>query len=139
MDFVTTALSDIGPKVSAAREAFERGTTRPYSWRVTTLEKLRSLIVEREERLLDALAADFGKPRPEAWITEIGFTLSDIDHTLANLPLWMAPEKVPTPIAFKPGSSELVREPLGVVCVIAPWNYPVQLLLVPIVAAVATT
>lgn len=137
MDFVTTPLSDIGPKVSTARATFERGATRPHSWRVTTLEKLRSLIVEREERLLDALAADFGKPRPEAWITEIGFTLSDIDHTLANLALWTAPEKVPTPIAFKPGSSELVREPLGVVCVIAPWNYPVQLLLVPIVAAVA--
>jgi aldehyde dehydrogenase (NAD+) len=137
MDLVTTPLSDIGPKVSAARERFERGATRPHSWRVTTLEKLRSLIVEREERLLDALAADFGKPRAEAWVTELGFTLSDIDHTLANLALWMAPEKVPTPIAFKPGTSELVREPLGVVCVIAPWNYPVQLLLVPIVAAVA--
>ena len=107
------------------------------AWRVATLERLRDLLSEREERLLDALAADFGKPRPEAWLTEIGFTISDINHTLANLPGWMKPEKVPTPVAFKPGSSEIVREPVGVVAVIAPWNYPVQLLLLPMVAAIA--
>ncbi|MFZ9629359.1 MAG: aldehyde dehydrogenase family protein [Ilumatobacteraceae bacterium] len=137
MEFVTTPLDSIAGRVAAAREAFDRGTTRPYSWRVTTLERLRTLLVERETRLLDALAADFGKPRAEAWLTEIGFTISDIDHTLANLSAWMQPEKVPTPLAFKPGSSEIVHEPVGVVSVISPWNYPVQLLLVPAVAAIA--
>jgi len=133
----TTPLDDIAPLVAAARRAFDEGRTRPMAWRVATLERLRDLLSEREERLLDALAADFGKPRPEAWLTEIGFTISDINHTLANLPGWMKPEKVPTPVAFKPGSSEIVREPVGVVAVIAPWNYPVQLLLLPMVAAIA--
>ncbi|MCB0979373.1 MAG: aldehyde dehydrogenase family protein, partial [Ilumatobacter sp.] len=93
-----TPLADIAPRVQAARDAFDRGATRPAAWRRATLEHLRDLISEREERLLDALAADFGKPRPEAWLTEVGFTISDIEHTLANLPLWMRPEKVPTPV-----------------------------------------
>jgi aldehyde dehydrogenase (NAD+) len=137
MEFITTPLDEIAPKVSAARTAFEQRTTAPYGWRVATLEALRDLLVERESRFLDALAADFGKPRAEAWLTEIGFTVSDINHTLAHLPLWMRPEKVATPVAFKPGKSYIVHEPVGVTCVIAPWNYPVQLLLVPMVAAIA--
>ena len=137
MEFVTTPLEAIAPKIDAARSAYEAGTTTPYDWRVRTLERLRTLLEEREERLLDALAADFGKPRTEAWLTEIGFTIGDINHTLANLPGWMRPERVPTPVAFKPGTSHIVSEPVGVVCVIAPWNYPVQLLLVPVVAAIA--
>ena len=111
--------------------------SRPREWRVATLQRLRALVVAHEDRLLAALAADFGKPRFEAWATEIGFVLSDIDHTLAHLSNWMAPEKVVTPVAFKPGTSMIVPEPVGVVCVISPWNYPVQLLLLPMVAAIA--
>ncbi|MFZ4719073.1 MAG: aldehyde dehydrogenase family protein [Ilumatobacteraceae bacterium] len=137
MEFTTTPIDDIAPKVAAARSAFEQGATKPAVWRVATLERLRSLLVEREGRLLDALAADFGKPRAEAWATEIGFTISDINHTLAHLPRWMKSRRVGTPVAFQPGSSHIVPEPVGVACVIAPWNYPVQLLLVPMVAAIA--
>ncbi len=137
MEFITTPLDDIAPKVAAARAAFEQGNTRPHAWRVATLERIRALVEEREGRLLDALAADFGKPRAEAWLTELGFTIGDINHTLAHLPLWMKPDRVGTPVAFKPGSSYIVPEPVGVACVIAPWNYPVQLLLVPMVAAIA--
>lgn len=137
MELVTTPLDRIAPLVADARAAFDRGTTRPMAWRVATLKKLRDLVAAREERLLAALAADFGKPRPEAWLTEVGFVLGDIDHTLAHLALWAKPEKVPTPLAFRPARSVIVREPLGVACVIAPWNYPVQLLLLPMVAAIA--
>lgn len=137
MEYVVTPLDQIGPRVESARAAFAAGTTTPLAWRRATLEKLRSLIVERESRLADALAADFGKPRFEVWSTEIGFTLNDIDHTLAHLPSWMQPERVTTPLTFKPGVSYVVRQPVGVTCVIAPWNYPVQLLLLPMIAAIA--
>jgi aldehyde dehydrogenase (NAD+) len=137
MDLVTTPLADIAPRVNAARAAYDRGVTKPLAWRVATLERMRDLLVEREDRFLDALAADFGKPRAEAWATEIGFSVGDINHTIANLPLWSRAEKVPTPIAFRPGSSWVVPEPVGVACVIAPWNYPVQLLLLPMVAAIS--
>jgi aldehyde dehydrogenase (NAD+) len=137
MDYSVTPLDDIAPKVAAARAAFVAGVTRPAAWRRATLERVRDLIVERETQLLDALAADFGKPRFEAWTTELGFTISEINHVLAHLSAWMQPDKVATPIAFKPGSSRVVPEPVGVACVIAPWNYPVQLLLLPMVAAMS--
>ena len=137
MDYSVTPLDEIAPKVAAARAAFAAGTTRPLAWRRATLERVRDLIQERESRLLDALAADFGKPRFEAWTTELGFTVSEINHVLAHLSTWMQPDKVATPIAFKPGSSSVVPEPVGVACVIAPWNYPVQLLLAPMVAAIS--
>ncbi len=137
MDYTVTPLDDIAPRVASARAAFATGATKPQAWRRATLERLRDLVEARETQLLDALAADFGKPRFEAWTTEIGFTVSDINHTLAHLSSWMAPEKVGTPLAFKPGSSYIVSEPVGVVAVIAPWNYPVQLLLLPMVAAIA--
>lgn len=137
MDYTVTPLDEIAPKVAAARAAYAAGTTKPLAWRRATLERMRDLLNERESQLLDALAADFGKPRFEAWFTEIGFTISDIEHTLAHLPAWIQPEKVTTPVSFKPGVSYIVPEPVGVACVIAPWNYPVQLLLAPITAAVA--
>ena len=135
--FTATPIADIATIVDRARDAFERGVTRSVAGRRATLTRLRTLVVDHEQRLLDALAADFGKPAIEAWVTEIGFVLTDIDHTLAHLDRWVQPERVPTPMSFQPGSSRIVREPLGVVCVIAPWNYPVQLLLVPLVAAIA--
>ena len=137
MEYSVTPLDEIATKVDAARAASASGATRSLAWRRTTLERIRQLVDERESRLLDALAADFGKPRFEAWSTELGFTISDINHTLAHLRSWMQPVKVATPIAFKPGSSSVVPEPVGVACVIAPWNYPVQLLLLPMIAAIA--
>ena len=120
MIFTTTPLDAIGGTVADARRAYTMGRTRPREWRVATLRRLRDLVVAHEDRLLAALAADFGKPRFEAWGTEIGFVLSDIDHTLAHLDNWMAPEKVMTPVAFKPGRSMIVPEPVGVVCVRRP-------------------
>ena len=133
----STPLREIAPKVDAARAVFDAGITRPLSWRQSTLRRIRDLIEERESQLLDALAADFGKPRFEAWTTELGFTISEINHALAHLGSWMQPAKVSTPVMFKPGSSTIVPEPVGVACVIAPWNYPVQLLLLPMVAAIS--
>ncbi|MEX1104917.1 MAG: aldehyde dehydrogenase family protein [Ilumatobacteraceae bacterium] len=137
MTFNATPLDSIPGIVDAARAEFTAGRTRPRAWRVATLTRLRALVQEHEERLLDALAADFAKPRFEAWVTEIGFVVSDIDHTLAHLDGWMAPQRVPTPLAFKPGTSRIVPEPVGVACVIAPWNYPFQLLVLPMIADIA--
>jgi aldehyde dehydrogenase (NAD+) len=137
MSFTATPIAEVSRVVAEARREFDRGITRPLAWRRATLRRLRGLVEQHEQRLLGALAADFGKPAIEAWVTEIGFVLTDIDHTLAHLDTWSRSRRVATPIAFQPGSSKLIREPLGVVCVIAPWNYPVQLLLLPMIGAIA--
>jgi aldehyde dehydrogenase (NAD+) len=132
-----TAIESISHIVSGLRNEFASGRTKPMAWRKQTLRRLQELLVEHEPALLAALATDLGKPNLEAWVSELGFTITDIEHTLLNIDAWASPRKVVTPTTLLPGSSAISPEPVGVVCVIAPWNYPVQLLLVPMVAALA--
>jgi aldehyde dehydrogenase (NAD+) len=123
--------------VAAARRAFEQDVTKPRPWRVAQLRALRTLLVEQEHEIAQALHADLGKSATEAWVTETGFVVREIDHTLRHLRAWTAPRRVRVPLSLKPGRAKIVREPLGVVLVIAPWNYPVQLCLAPLVGALA--
>ncbi len=133
----STPIGSIAGVVDGVRAEFRSGRTKPIAWRKQILRQLRNLLVTHESALLAALASDLGKPNLEAWVSELGFTMTDIDHTLVNLDQWAAHRKVATPTTLLPGSSAIVPEPVGVVCVIAPWNYPVQLLLVPMIAAIA--
>jgi len=96
-----------------------------------------NMLENNEAELLDALKADLGKPMAEAFITDLAFVTGEIKLMLKNLNKWNSVEKVPTPLVAMPAKSVLMPEPLGVVCVIAPWNYPVQLLLVPAAGAIA--
>ena len=123
--------------VAHLRSTYASGRTRPLAWRREQLERLRLMLVEREPDLLGALATDLGKPTTEAWATDVGFVISEIDYARRRLRAWTRPERVWTPMVARPGSARLVREPYGVALVIAPWNYPVQLLLSPMVGALA--
>ena len=123
--------------VAELREAFMRGRSKPAPWRRTQLEALKALIVENEPDLLQALNADLGKPQFEAWVSDTGFSTSEIDFAQKKLGAWLQPRKVATPLACFPGSSYTVPEPYGVVLIIAPWNYPVGLLMAPLVGAIA--
>ena len=119
------------------RAAYDRGVTRPLAWREKQLRQLVRMLEENEGQLLDALAVDLGKPRVEGFMTDIAFVISEIELMIKNLKKWNRPERVGTPLVTRPASSRLVPESLGVVLVIAPWNYPIQLLLVPVASAIA--
>ncbi|RUO40644.1 aldehyde dehydrogenase family protein [Pseudidiomarina aestuarii] len=123
--------------IESLRTTYATGVTRSYSWRKQQLEALDKLIVDNEEDLLQALHDDLGKSTAEGWLTEIGFLRSDIKHTLKHLRRWMRPQRVSQPLLAWPGKSYLQPEPLGVVLIMGAWNYPIQLLLSPLVAAIA--
>lgn len=124
-------------KVARLRDTFDSGRTRPLEWRRHQLQSLRRLLVEREPELAEALHQDLGKPAVESFVTELGFTRSEIDHVLSHLSRWMRPTRVRVPMALRPARARVEPQPLGVVLVISPWNYPVQLLLAPLCGALA--
>ena len=123
--------------VGALRAYFDTGATKPLSWRRSQLDALEHFLMEREQDILDALAADLGKPATEAFGAEIGLTLSEIRLTRKKLASWMKPERVRTSLLAMPGRSYIYREPLGVTLIIAPWNYPFQLVVLPLIGAIA--
>jgi aldehyde dehydrogenase (NAD+) len=123
--------------VARLRKSFEDGLTRPLEWRKEQLRALKRLLEEGEVELLDAMRADMGKPAVEARLTDLSFVDAEIDIMLRRIKRWAAPRHVGVPIVQQPGRASIVHEPLGVALVIAPWNYPVHLLLLPMAAAIA--
>ncbi|MFE2266277.1 aldehyde dehydrogenase family protein [Streptomyces griseosporeus] len=124
--------------VARLRAAFRTGRTKPVAWRTGQLRDLRRMLTEKGDELADALHADLGKSRTEAFRTEIDFTVREIDHTLDRLDDWLRPEPAPVPAHLGADATAWTQyDPLGVVLVIAPWNYPAQLLLAPVVGALA--
>jgi aldehyde dehydrogenase (NAD+) len=137
IEAVPAAVPSVPELVARLRGSFDAGRTRPVEWRLAQLERLRALLVENGDLLVRALEADLRKPDPEGWVTDVGFTIGDLDIARKQLRSWTKPQRVATPLRLQPGRSWVVSEPLGVVLVIAPWNYPVQLALAPLAAAIA--
>ncbi|MFB7655961.1 MULTISPECIES: aldehyde dehydrogenase family protein [unclassified Streptomyces] len=131
------SLSGIPAAVSDTRSLFDAGATRPLSARAARLKALRAMLTENQTDLESALWSDLHKSAGEAQLTEISVVLAEINHTLRHLRRWARPRRGPVPPALWPARARLVPEPLGVVLVIAPWNYPVQLLLDPLVGVLA--
>ncbi len=119
------------------RSFYNTGATRPYAFRKLQLKKLKVCIQQYEQELYSALHADLKKSPEECWVTENGFLLAEMNNILRNLEYWMQPESVSTNLLNLPSSSFVLKEPLGVVLIIGPWNYPLQLLFTPLVGAIA--
>lgn len=128
---------DIPDIVSGLRECFDSGRTRPLKWRLQQLEGIDRFLRDKERDIADALFADVGKPALEGIAAEISFVRSEIEFMRKHLEQWTRPEPVPTPLVIQPGKSRIEREPLGVVLIIGPWNYPFQLVISPLVGALA--
>ena len=133
----SASTSAIEQAVNGVRKVFESGRTRSYEWRAAQLDALLQMLTVEEQAISEALHADVGKPTLEAWIAEISDCVNGTKYIKKNLRKWMKPEKVSTAIAAMPGKSRIVREPLGVVLVITPWNYPFALAINPIAGALA--
>ena len=133
---ITTPIEDIKDIVAAQRAFFRSHATRSVEFRLEMLKRLRASIVKYERELADALYNDLHKSYEEAYLTEISIVLAEIDNFLKHLKGWAAPSKKSTPLKMFPSHSEILTEPLGVSLIIAPWNYPVQLLLNPLVGAI---
>ena len=123
--------------LSDQRNLFNSQKTKNLKFRKMYLEKLKEVLLKNEELLYDSIYKDFGKSKFDTFTTEISFVLKDIDYFLKNLNSLAKPKKVRTNLANQLGSSKIYPEPLGCVLVIGAWNYPYQLSLSPVVAALA--
>lgn len=130
-------MSEISDKVQKLKDAFlAQGGLSP-GLRKERLKQLKKVIIAKEALISKALQLDLGKSEFESYVSEIGFILDELSFIRKNLDDWMGPQKVSTPLPLLPGKSVIYSEPHGVVLVIAPWNYPFQLCLAPVIGAIA--
>ena len=128
--------SALAETLQAQRDFFATGQTKSYDYRSAQLKKLKEAILERQEDIIKAAQSDLGRPEFEGYF-EIG-VLAELTHTIKHLKSWMKPKKVGLPLAQLPGSARIQSEPLGSVLIIGPWNYPFQLVISPLIGAIAS-
>ena len=134
--FALITASPVAFDLEAMRLPVERGDTRSLRWRLEQLDRLSKLLDAHEPAVLEALAADLGKPPLEATF-ELVAIRQEIQLTRRQLRRWMAPRPIPMDLAFQPCRAWVEPQPLGCVLIIGPWNYPFQLTLHPLVSALA--
>ena len=129
--------TDLTATIDGLRATFDSGRTADLEWRKRQLRGVIDLVRENEEQLAAALAADLGKPAFDTWLTELNLVKDEAAHALKHLGRWARRTKRSVPLVAQPAKAWTEPQPLGVVLIIAPWNYPLQLLLAPAVAALA--
>lgn len=117
------------------RDFFATGATRSVDFRLTQLKNLRQAVVRYQDEIVEAAMADLGRPAFEGYF-EVG-VISELDHAIKHLRSWMRPRKVSLPLSQKPGSAWVQPEPLGIMLVIGPWNYPFQMIISPLIGAIS--
>ncbi|GAA4478986.1 aldehyde dehydrogenase family protein [Rhodococcus olei] len=135
-DALTTTV-DAGRVVTDLRRVFAEGRTRPVQWRIAQLEGIERLVVERENEIVRALAEDLGRTALETWLIDVAPARAEAAHVRKRLRRWMRRSLRRLPANQMPGLAWVQYEPLGVVLIVGPWNYPVTLVLKPLIAAVS--
>jgi aldehyde dehydrogenase (NAD+) len=131
----TLSITSINQK---QKQFFHSGATFPLAWRKQQLKRLDKAMHQYETRLAEALWTDLHKSYEEAYLTELSIVYGEIRNHLRHLCCWARAERKCSPLAILPASSKIIKEPLGSALIIAPWNYPVQLLLNPLVGAISS-
>ncbi|MEG3977278.1 aldehyde dehydrogenase [Microcoleus sp. herbarium8] len=126
------SVSDI---IRQQRQFFATGKTKDVDFRIEQLKHLKSAIELNQSRIVAAVKADLNRPEFEAYF-EIA-SIAEVNYAIKNLKSWVKPKKVPTSIDQFPASARIYPEPLGVVLIVGPWNYPFQLMISPLVGAIA--
>ena len=132
-----TSAADVEAAASKMRAYFTTGATLPLEHRRKALTAMKAYLKENEERVLECLKADLGKSSFEGYATELGIVYEEINTCVRSMETWAYPRAVPTPLVHFRSSSKVYASPYGVLLVLAPWNYPIQLALVPMVDAIA--
>ncbi len=127
----------VGAKVEAQRAYFRSGATLPYEFRARQLRRLLEALDDWEQPLCEALWKDLHKSSQEAVLTELSIVRGEIRQHIRHLSQWMRTRRVASPIKLFPSTTRVHTQPLGTALIIAPWNYPVQLLLNPLVGAIS--
>ena len=137
MAIENTSAERIQELVEKQRAFYATGTTRDVKWRKQQLKAYLAGLQKWEKPLCDALWEDLHKCYEEAYLTEIGLVYGEINEAIKKVGRWARRRFKPTPLTVMPSSSYIVREPLGCTLIVSPWNYPVQLLLNPLVGAIS--
>ena len=137
MAIENTTTERIEQIVAAQRNLFRSGVTLDLKYRLNALKALKSALHRWEKPLVDALWADLHKSYEEGYMTELSIVLGEIDNHIKHLKKWAADKRCATPLKMFPSRSKVISEPLGCSLIVAPWNYPVQLLLNPLVGAIS--
>jgi len=132
-----TRIERIEELIKKQRAFFSKNNTKDVSFRLKNLLKFRAGIRKYENKITDALWTDLHKSYEEAYLTEISIVMAEIDTHIKHIRKWASPKRVITPLHVLPSSSSIIHEPLGLALIIAPWNYPFQLLMNPLVGAIS--
>jgi len=128
---------DISETVKKQRDYYKSGITRTYDFRLDALKRFRRMLIDNEYKINEALHADLNRSASETYMCETGMVLAEVNYSISHLASWMRDRHVLTPLAQFPARSFVSAEPYGVTLIMSPWNYPIQLCLAPLTAAMA--